>query len=977
MRIRLLHIILIVVALPLFTTCSTKKNTSGTRFYHAMTARFNTYFNGQQAFLEGIKEQETGHKDNYTEFLPIFNVRAKATAALGKSNFETAVTKCEKAIKQHSIKAKPKSNVNKKKTAAEKAYRARKEFNPFLKHAWLLLGKAQFQKGEFIEAASTFNYIITLYAGQPDVVSVARAYLARCYVELEWPYDAEDVFNKIGRDSITAEGRLERDRSYAAYLILTQQFKEAIPVLKRCVKKEKRKLQRARLNYLLGQLYHTEGNDADAYKAYKKVIRSNPPYDLAFNARIAQTEVTQQGNHSKIIKKLKRMGRNRKNVDYKDLIYYAIGNIYLADKDTARCIGAYEYGAKESTQNGSAKATLLLRLGGIYWEREDYINAQRVYAELIGILDKENKEYKEIEHRSTVLTELEPHLSAIKLQDSLQWLAKISEPERLAAIDRVIEALKKKEKEEAKKAVDEKMSQNLQAQNAASQNARPTTQNNANKGQTLWYFYNPSVVAQGKMQFVRTWGKRPLEDNWRMSHKKENSGSDFDEYDYSEENDSVAAAMADSIAVADSIAAVQQQLADSFAQDPHRREYYLQQIPFSEEQVQASNEILKSSLYEAGLIEIEKLENFSLAYRTLLRLLNDFPDTGNKDIIYYHMFLICGRLEQADEAEAFKEKLISEFPDSKYAIMLANPRYSLYARYGKHIEDSLYAATYEAYRVNKYDEVERNYQLSSQDFPEGAHRAKFMFIRAMSQLYGGQQDSFLVSLKQVIEKYPEDEITAMAKAIFKGIEEGRPLASGKYDVSDIWGRRSITATADSTSQAQTLSDDRLCSFVFLLAYPENSLDENQLLFEMARYNFTNFVVRNFDIEIVPEGGIVQFRIKGFNNFDEAHLYTQKLYADPHMSTLLKGIRSVIISEQNLKLLGTTFSYDDYKAFYDEHFAPLEIPKDLILDDTGVEIRTTDDEGPEYYEEDDDEEYRGAGNDNGTSGNDDDDGGIIF
>ena len=92
---------------------------------------------------------------------------------------------------------------------------------------------------------------------------------------------------------------------------------------------------------------------------------------------------------------------------------------------------------------------------------------------------------------------------------------------------------------------------------------------------------------------------------------------------------------------------------------------------------------------------------------------------------------------------------------------------------------------------------------------------------------------------------------------------------------------------------------------------------------------------------------------------------------------LTQIRSVIISEQNLKLLGTTFSYDDYKAFYDEHFAPLEIPKDLILDDTGVEIRTVDDEGPEYYEEDDDEEYRGAGNDNGTSGNDDDDGGIIF
>ena len=109
----------------------------------------------------------------------MYAVRNKSTAAMGKSNFETAIEKCEKAIKLHSIKARPKSNVNKRKTAKEKAYMARKEFNPFLRHAWLLMGKAQFQQGNFIEAASTFNYISGLYAGQPEIVSVARAYLAR------------------------------------------------------------------------------------------------------------------------------------------------------------------------------------------------------------------------------------------------------------------------------------------------------------------------------------------------------------------------------------------------------------------------------------------------------------------------------------------------------------------------------------------------------------------------------------------------------------------------------------------------------------------------------------------------------------------------------------------------------------------------------------------------------------------------------
>ena len=277
---RILHIITSgLVLLSVLTACSTKKNTSGTRFYHAMTARFNTYFNGSEAFKEGVLEQQKGHKDNYTTLLPMYAVRNKSTAAMGKSNFETAIEKCEKAIKLHSIKARPKSNVNKRKTAKEKAYMARKEFNPFLRHAWLLMGKAQFQQGNFIEAASTFNYISGLYAGQPEIVSVARAYLARCYVELEWPYDAEDIFHKIQRDSIGSEGKREFNASYADYLIFVKQYKEAIPYLQKAVKKEKSKLQRARLNFLLGQLYHETGNKAEAYKAcgvsYVPILHTN------------------------------------------------------------------------------------------------------------------------------------------------------------------------------------------------------------------------------------------------------------------------------------------------------------------------------------------------------------------------------------------------------------------------------------------------------------------------------------------------------------------------------------------------------------------------------------------------------------------------------------------------------------------------------------------------------------------------------
>lgn len=951
--------LMLLCSVLLATACSTKKNTSGSRFYHATTARFNTYFNGNEAYKSGLEAQERGHADDYTALLPMFLPADKKTRELGKADYETAIEKCEKAIKRHSIKSKPKTNVNRRKTDKEKAYLARKEFNPFLKNAWLLMGKAQFQRGEFIEAASTFNYIIRLYATQPDVVSVARAYLARCYVEMEWPYDAEDVFNKIRRDSLSKQGAVERDASYADYLILTQQYKEAIPYLKRTVKREKRKKLRARLNFLLGQLYQTTGENEQAYKALKRVLRSNPPYELALNARVLQSEVMSKGQYRQMIKRLQRMAKNDKNKEYLDQVYYAIGNIYLSAADTAHAIGAYETGAEKSTRNGIAKAVVLLRLGGLYWERENYIEAQRCYADAVGLLDKEHDEYKETERRSKILDELAPHLSSIKLQDSLQALAKMPEAQRNAAIDRVIEALKKKEKEEAKKAAREGTipggtsgtgtasgTANKQGSAAGSTTGATT---GASKG--AWYFYNPTAVMQGKTEFQRRWGKRPNEDNWRRSDKRTLQQEEFEAYNYDEEeNDSTMQAE-------EELDAEAQALKDSLENDPHQREYYLKQIPFTDEQLAASHQQLSGGLYEAGILEMEKLENFALAFRTLLRLLTEYPDYASMDNVYYHLFLLCGREGKPDEAADYRRRLIEECPQSKYAALLSHPNYERNARYGKHLEDSLYAATYAAYTAGRYDEVAHNCRQAAFDFPEGAHRPKFLFIRAMSQLYEGQRDSFLVTLKEVVEKYPKSEVSEMAGYIVKGVKEGRLLNDNRFDISGIWSRRAQENGNDSTQQQVRLSDDRYGKFVFVLAYPTNSLDEDQLLYEMARYNFTSFLVRNFDIEFVKDRGISQLLVKGFLNFDEVHAYTQQLFADPHMAELLQGIRVVLISEQNLGLLGSALSYDDYKAFYDDTFAPLDIPEELRLDEPPFleqqeERRTRTEEKPQQEKTDD-------------------------
>lgn len=940
--VRLLVLCCVVL---LCSACSTKKNTAGTRFYHSVVARFNTLHNGRVAFEEGLAAQEKSHQDDYTALLPMYISMNKQTANAGRSNYDTSIEKCEKAIKLHSIKKKPTVSGNHKLTPKEKEYRARKEFNPYLYHAWLMFGEAQFNQGEFLEAASTFHYILRLYATQPDVVCLAKAWLARCYIAVDWPYDAEDVLNKMGRDSITTQGERARQNSMAAYYVQTGQYAEAIPYLQKTIDNTHRKLPKARLNFLMGQLYHELGDDEMAYKYLGRVIRSNPPYELAFNARILQSEVTGRKQYKAMVKKLQRMAKSDKNKDYLDRVYFALGNIHLAVNDTTKCIEAYEKGVEESTKNGVAKAILLLRLSEIYWGQENYIDAQRTYKLCIAILDKEHESYKESERRSKILDELAPPLQDIKLQDSLQALSKLPEKDCLAAIDRVIEDLKKKEKEEAKKAARNGTGANgtAAANNMAQNNVTtPTAATATGQQKGLWYFYNPMSVNNGRQEFQRRWGQRPNEDNWRRSNKQVQSGNEFEETNYDdEENEELYGSLGDE---GEEISDEEQALKDSLANDPHNREFYLKQIPFTEEQMAISHQTLSDGLYKGGCLEVEQLENFPLALRTLYRLYKDYPAYEKMDDVYYHLFLLCGRMGKDEDADFYRQQLLDQFPESPLAILLANPNYDMIAREGKHIEDSLYMATYDAYQKNLYEEVDANYKYSTDNFPEGAHRAKLMFLHAMSNLYMGHRSEFLDELKELVQKYSKDEIAEMAQYIVKGLEEGRLISDDKYNASDIWSRRTRgTLGAEAGLDSVQLKDDRYSQFNFVLAYPTGSLDEDQLLYEMALYNFTSYMVRNFEIELSDMQGLSFMRVSGFLSYDEVHAYAQQLYGDKHMAKVLNGIRTMLISDDNFLLIGKAFSFDEYVEFYEEKFAPIEVPENLIIDEpTDLEFIDPDD-----------------------------------
>ena len=912
------------------TSCSNKKNTAQTRWWQAFTAKYNTYYNGTLAYIDASLEKENGNQDNYTEMLPLYTVGNKASRELGKSNYEIAIEKCQKTIKLHSITARPEWKKSRKKTEKDIEWLNRKEYNPFLWRAWMLMGRSQFYKGDFDEAASTFTYMCRLYKTQPAIYGKARAWLAKCYIEQDWIYDAEDVIRNMQRDSIDWRAQKEWDYTYADYYLHIGDMENAAKYLRKVVKHEMRSKQRAREYYLLGQVEAALGHKDEAYKAFKKVIRQNPPYEVEFNARIAMTEVLADGTQArKMISRLKRMASDENNKEYLDQVYYAIGNIYLTLKDTTQAIYAYETGNTKATRSGIEKGVLLLHLGDLYWAKEKYGDAGRCYGEAIGLLDKDRDDYEQLSERSKILDELTPYTNAIELQDSLQLLAKMSEKDRNAAIDRVITALKKKEKEERDKEAEEKVAAAQEKYNTGQrQNNTRTPQNNRATGrrEATWYFYNPTTVQQGKQAFARMWGKRDNVDNWQRANKS-NVGDFASEYaqepEYTEEQ-------RDSIAAVEEKAEKEKARLDTAANDPHKREYYLAQIPFTPEQLEESNAQIEDGLFHSGIIFKDKLENLPLSEKSFMRLLRDFPDTETKDEVYYHLYLLYSRKGDSFKAQAYLNRLKNECADSKWTTILTDPYFEDNAKYGTHLEDSLYAATYDAFKNDRFEEVKNNTAISDRRFPLGDNRDKFLFISGLSQLNEGDADGCLARLDTLVKAYPQSKVSELAGMIINGVRQGRTLVGGNFSMEDVWNRRTAVMTDKDTTNAKGFSDERNTEFTFLFVYNPDSISENKLLFQLARFNFTNFVVRNFNIEIADAAGLHHMMVTGFRSFDEARQYARVLYKNDGMMNAAKGSRSVVISNENLPMLGTQYSYNDYDAFYTEHFQPLKADNPYML-----------------------------------------------
>lgn len=884
--------------------CGTRKNTPISRNWQAFTTRYNVYFNGAEHYNETLKEMERNYEDDYSRLLLTHPSEARGEEGLPQpaGDFTRTIEKMQKAIRLHSITRKPARRSSSRK---DKDFRARDEFNPFLHNAWLMLGKARYHNGDFLGAATTFLYISKHFTWLPETVTEARLWQARCYCALGWTYETENVLHLVREKSlVNGDMRYLYNLVKGDYLIRTGDFAGAAPFIREAAS-EAGGVQKNRLWYLLGQIYSRLGENGNAYGAFRKAGKgAGVPYRVKFNARIRESEVYSGGDVKGEVSSLKRMARFERNKEYLDQIYYAIGNLYLSRGDTMAAKSNYLLAIEKSTRGGIDKALADITLGRLYFDQGDYIAAQPRYSEGVSVLPEDFPGYRRLRDRSDMLDELAVYSANVHLQDSLLRLADMTAEEREEVCRKIVMELERKEREDMERQKREEYLESIgnSGSPAESGNAGNFPVFVANTGKS-WYFYNPALRESGKSDFQRRWGARKLEDDWRRRDK-----TTFPIDEEQEDLDDIESPDTES-----------EESHDGDIDNPHSIEYYLKRIPMTQEEKTVANDIILESLYNMGLILKDKLGDYQAAERVFTQLETRYPDNIYRLDVYYNRYLMAARKGDMTLAGKWRERILLDFPESAYGKAMINPDYLDNLRRMHEVQEGMYAEAYAAYLSDDNGRVHDLTGTMERDYPLSPILPKFVFIDGLSYLTEGDHIRFKDRLTELLQKWPDTDMTEMAGGILKKLRSGAMLKSGNSNSRGmLW---SVRLTSDNgeipaDSMAADFKDEPDSPHYLVLAFPLDSVNPNIVLYETARFNFSSFLVKDYDLEPMSFSNIGLLVIKGFRNLGELEHYRSVLGKSD--TGLPAGIRPVMISKDNFELLlREGRSFEEYFRFQEE------------------------------------------------------------
>ncbi len=722
-----LGISLLLVAV--LTACSTSKNTFPNRAYHNVTCRYNVYWNGNQAMKDAEREYAKLSKDNYTATLPIYNYPDKTELGPCLSHLDRTIQKSSKAIHKHSMMFKG------------------KEYVKTIDDAYFLMAKSYFYKQDYVQAQRVLNYIVHTYP-KSNILGQAQVLLARTQMRQGYYSSADELLETIrymNESKNNKKFNVLFNAAKAEYHLTAPDgdVQEAIDYIGNALSNKPQREFRTRLQLILGQLYENLGQQAEAQKNFKAVIQKSNNYEMTFCAQmhLAANYDGTESNRNAITKQLNKMLNDKKNENYHDQIYYAFSEIARIDEDEDLRMEYLAKSVASSTENDYQKTFSSLTLADLYFDDNQYREAQHYYDTAMMAIPKNYPNYEQLQKKASVLKDLVDKLDEIDLQDSLLRIANLPEGQRNAWVRKMIADYTEAER----KAAEEEAERMLAMQNAASYTNINTTSSNGK-----WYFYNQSLVTAGKQDFYRRFGNRKLEDNWFISNKSQISFDDMalmndpslarDTVDYDEDGNPI----------------------PKRETDPKKEAYYLQDLPLTQGAKDTANAIIAKDLYETGFMYQDLLSDTKRACASFEQLLQRYPKSEFALPSVFMLYTLYTKIGDP-RAQDYKNLILTKYPDTDYAKLIQDPEYaSKLAAKSKTVENQ-YAQVYDDFIHKRWAKVVSAADAAIPNCTEPTLQSQYTYLRAVAAGQVYNDDSLIVGLTQVVTQFPQEPVAELAR----------------------------------------------------------------------------------------------------------------------------------------------------------------------------------------------------------------------
>ena len=724
--------------------CSRKKNTFLSRTKHSVTSEFNILYNGNIAFETGKEQLAATYKDNFWETLPVERIELEESNVLpGESkdeNFNRAEEKAAKAVQKHSI------------------YLEGKEYNPQIDEAYILLGKARYFDGRFVQALDAFNFILKTYP-TCDNINQAKIWKAKTHIRLNNEEVAIENLLKMNKNKQINKGDLaDASAILAQALINLDSIEVALPYIKYASENIKDFELKGRYTYITGQLYDQLEKIDSANLEFDKVIALNrkSPRVYMINAYIEKARNFDFTKEDRVafLELLYDLEEDRENRPFLDKIYNQIGEYYRKNDSIDLAVEFYNKSIQSYKNDRVMQSVNYQTLAEIYFDDRYYKFAGAYYDSTLTNLDEGTRQWRRIKKKRENLDDVIKYEDIAFENDSVLQLVNMTEAQQLSYFSIYTTQLKQMAVEDSLARIEnEENISNNEFFNSNEENFNEKKGPNA--GVSSFYFYNSTTVAFGKQEFNKRWGNRRLEDNWRLSDK-------ISKLENIEEE--VAAPIAEN--------------------DLYKPETYIALIPKDEKVIDSIKGDRDFAYYQLGLIYKEKFKEYDLASERLEALLSFNPEQRLVLPTLYNLHKINEVIGNETLAAQYKNEIITRYPDSRYAEILLNPNAILAT--DESSPEYKYSELYKDFEASKYQKVIETSEIYIAIYFGNTIIPKFELLKANA--IGRQQgyEFYKTALNFVSLNYPNSEEGKEALELYNNL---LPKIANKVFLSDAESER--------------------------------------------------------------------------------------------------------------------------------------------------------------------------------------------